>query len=534
MQQRKTFTPPKNTIMKMKRFGLLLTLAATLTYAQGLTEIRKVNGFDRLMVDGKPIVLLSGELHNSTSSTSASLDAAMCATKAMGLNSLIVSVAWEQIEPSEDTFDFSCVDNILAASEKYEMPLTLIWFGTWKNGESSYPPVWVKRDFVRFFRAEAADGTPTNTISPFCEAACKADAKAFARLMAYIRDNDKKRWIQVIQVENEIGVFLDRDHCKSANKSYKGEPNAEFMAKAYARYINKVAKAGKKELALPMYANCWLPEGAKTGEYPLGGPSPELLRIYQQEAPEIDFLSPDIYADDFRGYCAKYSAPDNLLFIPESQRVAGLAYYAFGEQNAQCYSPFAIEDIYNDPYLLGEYRTLGELLPTIARLQCTGRMHGFVRQKGDKDESTSFTFDGVRFTVHYISGERHAHGLVAQVAPDEYICAGVGAWITIEESNPDSPTRPTIGYAEEVEWKDGDWSTKVVLNGDQTFNNRLLYLRGRMTNEPYREKDFYIPAPWTDVSHQRIFWKEWQNRYKVSGIYRIKLYDGPKVTTKFP
>ncbi|MGM9679655.1 MAG: beta-galactosidase [Bacteroidaceae bacterium] len=108
--------------MKMKRFGLLLTLAATLTYAQGLTEIRKVNGFDRLMVDGKPIVLLSGELHNSTSSTSASLDAAMCATKAMGLNSLIVSVAWEQIEPSEDTFDFSCVDNILAASEKYEMP----------------------------------------------------------------------------------------------------------------------------------------------------------------------------------------------------------------------------------------------------------------------------------------------------------------------------------------------------------------------------------------------------------------------------
>ena len=144
MQQRKTFTPPKNTIMKMKRFGLLLTLAATLTYAQGLTEIRKVNGFDRLMVDGKPIVLLSGELHNSTSSTSASLDAAMCATKAMGLNSLIVSVAWGQIEPSEDTFDFSCVDNILAASEKYEMPLTLIWFGTWKNGESSYPPVWVK------------------------------------------------------------------------------------------------------------------------------------------------------------------------------------------------------------------------------------------------------------------------------------------------------------------------------------------------------------------------------------------------------
>ena len=505
------------------------------TTAQGITEVKRVNGQMRLLKDGKPLLMLAGELHNSTSSTSFSLNKAMRSVKSMGLNTLIVSVSWEQIEPQENAYDFSCVDHIIAAADSFSMPLVLIWFGTWKNGESSYPPVWVKSDTRRFFRAENAEGVPTNTISPFCEEACRADARAFAKLMAYIRQNDRHHWVEVVQVENEMGVFLDRDYSPAANTAYKGEANEEFMAKAYARYVNKVAQAGKRELNLPMYINCWLPDGAKTGAYPLGGPSPELLKIYKKYAPAIDFVSPDLYADDFRGYCAKYNTPDNLLFIPETRRKAGLAYYALGEANAQCYSPFAVEDVYNDPYFLGEYRTLGELLPTIALLQGTGKMHGFVRQKGDKpNDSTSFVIDKVRFVVHYIAGERFAHGIVAQVAPDEYICAGVGAWITVDDATGKSATRPTIGFAEEVELKDGEWQTRVVLNGDQTYNHRLLYLRGRMPNEPYQENGFNVPAPLTDVSYQRMSWPEWQNRFKVSGIYRIKLYDGPKIVKAHP
>ena len=524
--------------MKLGKFFLVIFCASLFclaTAAQGVTEVKRENGQMRLLKDGKPLLMLSGELHNSTSSTSFSLNKAMHSVKSMGLNTLIVSVSWEQIEPRENAYDFSCVKNIIAAADSFSMPLVLIWFGTWKNGESSYPPLWVKRDTRRFFRAENADGIPVNAISPFCEEACRADARAFAKLMAYIRENDRNHRVEVVQVENEMGVFLDRDHCPAANVAYKGEAHAEFMAKAYARYVNRVAQAGKRELNLPMYINCWLPDGAKTGTYPLGGPSPELLRIYKKYAPAIDFISPDLYADDFRGYCGKYNTPDNLLFIPETQRKAGFAYYAFGEANAQCYSPFAVEDIYNDPYFLGEYRTLGELLPTIAQLQGTGKMHGFVRQKGDKtNDSTAFVIGKVRFVVHYITGERFAHGIVAQIASDEFICAGVGAWITVDDATGKAATLPTIGFAEEVELKDGKWQTRVVLNGDQTYNHRLLYLRGRMPNEPYHENGFDVPAPLTDVSYQRMFRPEWQNRFKVSGIYRIKLYDGPKIVKAYP
>ncbi len=524
--------------MKLGKFFLVMFCASLFclaTAAQGVTEVKRVNGQMRLLKDGKPLLMLAGELHNSTSSTSFSLNKAMHSVKSMGLNTLIVSVSWEQIEPHENAYDFSCVHNLIAAADSFSMPLVLIWFGTWKNGESSYPPLWVKRDTRRFFRVENADGIPVNAISPFCEEACRADARAFAKLMAYIRENDRNHRVEVVQVENEMGVFLDRDHCPAANVAYKGEAHAEFMAKAYARYVNRVVQAGKRELNLPMYINCWLPDGAKTGTYPLGGPSPELLKIYKKYAPAIDFISPDLYANDFRGYCGKYNTPDNLLFIPETQRKAGLAYYAFGEANAQCYSPFAVEDIYNDPYFLGEYRTLGELLPTIAQLQGTGKMHGFVRQKGDKtNDSTAFVIGKVRFVVHYITGERFAHGIVAQIASDEFICAGVGAWITVDDAIGKAATRPTIGFAEEVELKDGKWQTRVVLNGDQTYNHRLLYLRGRMPNEPYHENGFDVPAPLTDVSYQRMSRPEWQNRFKVSGIYRIKLYDGPKIVKAYP
>lgn len=509
---------------KLFTFLLLLSFAFA-GMAQESTRIEKVNGISRLTAGNEPYLMLSGELHNSTSSTVASLDAALRSMKAMGLNSVIGSVSWEQLEPEEGVFDYQSIDNVIDAASRHGMRMTLIWFGTWKNGESSYPPVWVKCDTKRFFRAESADGTPTNTISPFCEEACKADANAFAHLMARIREKDTKRRISVIQVENEVGVFMDRDYCPAARKAYKeGEDNESFMAEAYAKYLNKVAEAGKKQYDLPMYANCWLPEGP-VGTFPMGGPTPNALSVYKRCAPAIDWLSPDIYAPDFRGFCKIYHTKDNMFFIPETQREAGLAYYAFAEHDAQCFAPFAIEDIYNDPYFLGEYSVLNELLPTISAHQGKGDMHGFVRQSGDApDDTTSFVIDNIRFRVHYVKNEKKAHGMVVRIAPDEYLCAGVGAYITLEPVNPNDKKRPWIGYVEEVALENGDWKTKVVLNGDQTNNHRLLYLRGRMYNPDYKELGFDVPAPWTDVSHQRMYRPEWQQRFKYSGIYRIKTF----------
>ena len=52
-----------------------------------------------------------------------------------------------------------------------------------------------------------------------------------------------------------------------------------FNAWNYATFVEQVTKAGKAELALPMYVNAWMKAPAQTqpGIYPSGGPEAHLI-----------------------------------------------------------------------------------------------------------------------------------------------------------------------------------------------------------------------------------------------------------------
>ena len=75
------------------------------------------------------------------------------------------------------------------------------------------------------------------------------------------------------------------------------------MAWNYARYIGRVAEAGKAEYPLPMYVNACtvtdLPRGT-TRQRASGGPMPDLMDVWRAGAPRIDMLSPDIYGNRLR------------------------------------------------------------------------------------------------------------------------------------------------------------------------------------------------------------------------------------------
>jgi hypothetical protein len=103
------------------------------------------------------------------------------------------------------------------------MRLVLLWFGSWKNGVSSYAPEWVKRDTVRFPRAKGSSNRNTKDIlSTLSDANRQADARAFAALMRRLREIDGRRHtVILIQVENEVGIKPEpRDLSEAADAAF--------------------------------------------------------------------------------------------------------------------------------------------------------------------------------------------------------------------------------------------------------------------------------------------------------------------------
>ena len=304
------------------------------TAASPIPHLRKQGTATQLIVDGKPFLALAGELSNSSATSVEYMKTVwprlVAQTK---LNTVLAGVSWNQIEPREGKFDFSVLDGLIQGARSHNMRLVLLWFATWKNGLSSYPPDWVKKNFERFPRSQmVGDNTPwpvfgttrspvtgplnIELLSPFGDATRDADAHALAATMRHIKAVDgREHTVIMIQVENETGFQGDtRDRSPLANKAFEGPVPKDlmdylqqhkdtlipelrkvweatgfktsgtweevfgkvraadeiFMAWNFARYINRVVEAGKAEYPIPMFTNC--PQlGFGTAPAPLRG-----------------------------------------------------------------------------------------------------------------------------------------------------------------------------------------------------------------------------------------------------------------------
>src|SRR4051812_26023494 len=112
----------------------------------------------RLFVDGKPFVALGGELGNSDASHLAVAKPLFAKLAALKLNTVLVPVSWELIEPAEGKYAFGLIGDLVREARRNKLRLVLLWFGSWKNGMSSYVPAWVKSNPDRFPRAEVTGG----------------------------------------------------------------------------------------------------------------------------------------------------------------------------------------------------------------------------------------------------------------------------------------------------------------------------------------------------------------------------------------
>jgi hypothetical protein len=357
------------------------------------------------------------------------------------LNTVLAVVSWELTEPQEGKFDFSLVDGLIKEARDHNLRLIFLWFGSWKNGVSTYVPAWVKTNLERFPLARDQNDNALEILSTFSDASRDADTRAFAALMRHIKEVDgQHRTVIMMQVENEVGVLgSSRDRSPAANKAYNGpvpkelmdyflknkatlnpeirdvwqaagfkasgtweevfglnKPHEDnyrkrsfltdeiFMAWHYARYVNKITEAGKAEYALPMFANAWLDQDGfpQPGDYPSGGPLAHLMDIWRAGAPQIDMLCPDIYAPNFEQRCEWYSRSGNPLFIPETRREGRGAvnvFYAVGRHDAIGFSPFAIDRMGEPNDEIARcYGVLSQVAPVILENQGKGTIAGVV------------------------------------------------------------------------------------------------------------------------------------------------------------
>ena len=196
-----------------------------------IPQIKNDNGIPTLYVKGEPFFALSGEIHNSSASSLEYMEQHVWDNlEGLNLNSLIVPLYWETVEPEEGRFCFELVDGLIGQARKRNIHLIFLWFGLWKNSESMYVPGWMKQDTKTYFRAEKVNGEKLNTISPLCEAAVEKDANAFSRIMAHIRETDEEEsTVIIIQVENEIGLLGTAcDYSPAAREAFSGEIPAKM------------------------------------------------------------------------------------------------------------------------------------------------------------------------------------------------------------------------------------------------------------------------------------------------------------------
>ena len=499
-------------------------------------RIRYSGGCAELLLDGKPFLMLGGELGNSSAGTAARADKVLPPLAARHFNTVLLPVAWDQVEAHAGRFDFSILDHWVAIARQQHLHLVLLWFGSWKNAFSSYAPEWVLADGTRFPRARAADGSTLPILSAFGDATRRRDSLAFAMLMRHARAIDSGRGtILMVQVENEVGYLGvgGRDRSPEANRLFAGQVPREliaalrspaalrlprglavfdpdgkdwaavfgeradeaFMAWYYARFIDQVAQAGKREYPLPMYMNAQLPAPhERAGEYPSGGPYPLVQPIYRSAARAIDFYAPDIYWPDFEHWVERYREQGNPVFVPESRldMAPYNALYALGQARGMGFSAFGVDDAApgapsDAPRLADVYGILEKLGDRFIRAQAAGQTRGLVLHLSSPRPSQTVALDGYLFRAtlarSWVTQQPLAADgamLVMQSAPGEFYILGSGLTVSFlrdpdAEPGVDDSIAGIAGIAE-LAWKNGGWSIAEQMNGDQSDQGRELLM----------------------------------------------------------
>jgi hypothetical protein len=493
-------------------------------------QLVQKDGRYALMVEGRPYLVLGGQIHNSSAWPS-ELPQVWQSMADLHANTMEAPVYWEQFEAQQGHFGYTNVDQLVEGARAHNLHLVILWFGTWKNGNMHYVPSWVKNDPKRFPHTIRPDGEPIDVLSPMSRNTLEADKAAFTALMRHLKQIDgEQHTILMIQVENESGnVGSVRDNSPEANKEFAVAVPADLLAAAHkqagswkqvfgadadetfqvyhqAKYINEIAAAGKAEFAIPYYINVWIdyPTAALPQRqvedpgiaYPSGGAVQKMVGLWRTLATSIDLIGPDIYADDsqfYRETIRAYQVANNPLWIPETARSDSFGkffFYALGD-GAIGFSPFGVDQsgwniLGDQPWRAHAYNfgLIGPMSREIAQLEFDGKLKTAVEEQGQTAQEVDF--GGWQATVAYgfpqpdgrrAPGTKDLHGaaLVAQLGPDEFLVTGIDASISFHLPGKLPWIHSQIISAEQGTYENGVWKPLRLWNGDETDRGLCFY-----------------------------------------------------------
>jgi len=513
-------------ISSLIRFCLfVLSVIVFLPSAESAEAPRLVqkDGHFALMVDGRPFLILGGQIHNSSGWPS-ELPQVWQSMAALHANTVEAPVYWEQLEAQQGHFDFTNVDAIIHGAREHNLHVILLWFGTWKNGNNHYAPTWVKADTKRYPRMIRPYGEPIDVFSANSRNTLEADKTAFVALTRHLKEIDSEdHTVLMIQVENESGgVGSVRDFSADSNREFAGpvppdllaathkqsgtwsqvfgaDADETFQAYHQAKYVNEIAAAGKAEFPIPYYINVWISYPAAELpqrqismpgiQYPSGGAVQKMVGLWKALAPSIDLIGPDIYSDDspfYREVIATYHRPDNPLWIPETGRGDSFAkffFYALGD-GAIGFSPFGVDAsgwniLGDEPWKAhsNNFALVGPMDREIAQLEFDGKLKTVVEEPGQATQELDFgewqatvAFGFPQQDGRRAPGTKDAHGsaIVAQLGPDEFLVTGIDASVSFHLPGKLPWIRSEILTAEQGVYENGVWKQLRLWNGDET------------------------------------------------------------------